>query len=154
MRHAYIKLFTLAIGALLTSQAWAFGGFNINDPAKDIGEPEECGIDESVISNYRETAPQIKIDRPKLNINQVLNFPSLQPVEQPNQPWYIYYNAMPNPKELKLMHSYSASKTDALKLAKSGKLKLHKVEYLDPISGKNAGALSKTTPVSNWGEDK
>jgi hypothetical protein len=59
-------------------------------------------------------------------------------------------NASPNPNELKRMHTYSASKGDALKLASSGNLRKQSIEYLGAGSGgSSGGAPSSTSPWEN-----
>ncbi|BCB26909.1 hypothetical protein SKTS_17950 [Sulfurimicrobium lacus] len=58
-------------------------------------------------------------------------------------------NASPNPAELKRMHSYGASKGEALKFANSAHLQKQSVEYL----GASAGKSSASPASSPWGDN-
>jgi hypothetical protein len=63
-------------------------------------------------------------------------------------------NASPNPNELKRMHSYSASKAEALKLASNAKLRIQSVAYTEAGSSRSADTSSSSSrPVSSWGDN-
>lgn len=144
---AHLKILAaFSLCMTISSPSWASGDLNVDGSAKNISKPEESGIGENLTPHHQGAASQVTTDKPKSKVNQVLNIHSLQPVERPNQPWHLFYNATPDPKELKRMHSYSASKTDALKLARSGKLHTQTIEYLIYVPGNNVDRYS-------WGTD-
>ncbi|MFH1494883.1 MAG: M48 family metallopeptidase [Pseudomonadota bacterium] len=100
MKRTYWQLTTLLVGALLTSQASAFGGFNLdinklisagknlNEASKDISEPEEISIGEGMASVLLGTAPLVKNDALQKYVNQVGRYLTLQ-TERPDLPWHF-----------------------------------------------------------------
>ncbi|MBU0593953.1 MAG: M48 family metalloprotease [Gammaproteobacteria bacterium] len=100
MKRTYWQLTTLLVGALLTSQASAFGGLNLdlnklisagknlNEASKDISEPEEISIGEGMASVLLGTAPLVKSDTLQTYVNQVGRYLSLQ-TERPDLPWHF-----------------------------------------------------------------
>ena len=94
------KILALMFGAMLTSQAWAFGGFNLDlgkvisagknltEASKDISEPEEIAIGEGMASVVLGTAPLVKNEALQKYVNQVGRYLTLQ-TERPDLPWHF-----------------------------------------------------------------
>lgn len=100
MKRTYWQLTTVLVGALLASQALAFGGINLDlnklisagknlkEASKDISEPEEISIGEGMASVLLGTAPLVKNDALQTYVNQVGRYLSLQ-TERPDLPWHF-----------------------------------------------------------------
>ncbi|MBZ0105926.1 MAG: M48 family metalloprotease [Sulfuricella denitrificans] len=100
MKRIYRQLTALALGTMLASQAWAFGGFNLDlnkiisagknlsEASKEISEPEEISIGEGMASVLLGAAPLLKNDAIQTYINQVGRYLSLQ-TERPDLPWHF-----------------------------------------------------------------
>jgi len=100
MKPIYQQFSALALGAMLTSQAWAFGGFNLDigkiisagknlsEASRDISEPEEISIGEGMASVLLGAAPLAKNDALQKYVNQVGRYLSLQ-TERPDLPWHF-----------------------------------------------------------------
>jgi len=100
MKPNYRQLSVLVLGAMLTTQAWAFGGFNLDiskvisagknltEASRDIGEPEEISIGEGMASVLLGAAPLLKNDALQKYVNQVGRYLSLQ-TERPDLPWHF-----------------------------------------------------------------
>lgn len=100
MRNPFLKFAALALGALFATQAWAFGGFNLDlnkvisagknlsEASKEISEPEEISIGEGMASVLLGTAPLVKNDAMQRYVNQVGRYLTLQ-TERPDLPWHF-----------------------------------------------------------------
>jgi predicted Zn-dependent protease len=100
MIRTYRQFIAVALGAMLTTQAWAFGGLNLDigrvisagknlsEASKDISEPEEISIGEGMASVLLGTAPLVKNDALQKYVNQVGRYLSLQS-ERPDLPWHF-----------------------------------------------------------------
>jgi predicted Zn-dependent protease len=100
MKYPQVKLAALALCALFATQAWAFGGFNLDlnkiisagknlgAASKDVSEPEEISIGEGMASVLLGAAPLEKNDALQRYVNQVGRYLSLQ-TERPDLPWHF-----------------------------------------------------------------
>jgi predicted Zn-dependent protease len=100
MKPNYRQLSVVVLSAMLTTQAWAFGGFNLDiskvisagknltEASRDIGEPEEISIGEGMASVLLGAAPLLKNDALQKYVNQVGRYLSLQS-ERPDLPWHF-----------------------------------------------------------------
>jgi len=100
MKHPHKKFMALALGAMLTTQAWAFGlfnldigkvisaGKNLSEATKEISEPEEIAIGEGMASVLLGAAPLVKNDALQKYVNQVGRYLTLQ-TERPDLPWHF-----------------------------------------------------------------
>lgn len=100
MKRTYWQFAALALGATLTTQAWAFGGFNLDigkvisagknltEASRDVSEPEEISIGEGMASVLLGTAPLVRNDALQKYVNQVGRYLSLQ-TERPDLPWHF-----------------------------------------------------------------
>ncbi len=100
MKTLYRQFTLLALGTMLSSQVWAFGGFNLDigkvisagknlsEASKEISEPEEISIGEGMASVLLGTAPLVKNDNLQRYVNQVGRYLSLQ-TERPDLPWHF-----------------------------------------------------------------
>lgn len=100
MRNPRKRILALLFGVMLSSQAWAFGGFNLDlgkvisagknlgEASKDISEPEEIAIGEGMASVLLGTAPLVKNDALQKYVNQVGRYLTLQ-TERPDLPWHF-----------------------------------------------------------------
>ncbi len=93
-------LLAAIFGAVLASQAWAFGigginldvdkiisaGKNLSEVSRDIGEAEEIAIGESMASVLLGAAPLVRNEALQKYVNQVGRYLTLQ-TERPNLPW-------------------------------------------------------------------
>jgi beta-barrel assembly-enhancing protease len=100
MRPFISKFVALVVGAVLTTQAWAFGGFNLDlgkmlsagknltEATKETSEPEEIAIGEGMASVLLGTAPLTKSDAAQKYVNKVGRYLTLQ-TERPDLPWHF-----------------------------------------------------------------
>jgi predicted Zn-dependent protease len=100
MKLPYQKLWTFIFGILLSTQTWAFGGFNLDigrvvgaaknlsEASKEVSEPEEIGIGEGMASVLLGAAPLVKNDGMQRYVNQVGRYLTLQ-TERPDLPWHF-----------------------------------------------------------------
>jgi predicted Zn-dependent protease len=100
MKPFATKFAALSVGVLLATQAWAFGGLNIDlnkvlsagknltEATKEISEPEEIAIGEGMAAVLLGTAPLAKSDAMQKYVNQVGRYLTLH-TERPDLPWHF-----------------------------------------------------------------
>jgi predicted Zn-dependent protease len=98
MNHSPKRVLAAVLVAVATSQAWAFGGFNLDvgkvisagksltETSREISEAEEVAIGEGMVSVLLGAAPLVRNDALQKYVNQVGRYLTLQ-TERPDLPW-------------------------------------------------------------------